>query len=420
MKTTIGQRFAKAIALILPGIFLLGFNIGTGSVTAMAKAGATYGMSLLWTVVASCFTTYFMINLYGKYTLATGETALQAFRKHIHPGMGIFFIIALTAGVSGSVMGVMGIVADISYEWSKTVIDGGIRPVYFAGFFIALVYFIFWNGRTQFFQRALAVIVAIMAACFLLNFFILMPPPIDIVKGMVPNLPEVPADQGKGPFLVIASMVGTTVFSGLFIIRTTLVKEAGWSINDIKKQRNDAIVSVSMMFIISAAIMAAAAGTLFKEGLGLTEPSQMITLLEPLAGKFATAIFAFGIIAAGVSSQFPNVLMLPWLLCDYNDSERKMTLAKYRIMVLIISMLGLVVPIFHARPVFVMIISQAFNSIILPVTVACILYLGNRKDLMGEHKNSIGANIFLIAVLIFSVSTSTMGIKGVLQLITGQ
>jgi manganese transport protein len=141
-----------------------------------------------------------MINLYGKYTLATGETALHAFRKHIHPAMGIFFIIALTAGVSGSVMGVMGIVADISYEWSKTVIDGGIQPVYFAGFFIALVYFIFWNGKTQFFQRALAVIVAIMAACFLLNFFILMPPPIDILKGMVPNLPEVPADQGKGPF----------------------------------------------------------------------------------------------------------------------------------------------------------------------------------------------------------------------------
>ncbi|MCK5692495.1 MAG: Nramp family divalent metal transporter [Bacteroidales bacterium] len=419
MTSTFRRKFAKALALVLPGIFLLGFNIGTGSVTAMAKAGATYGMSLLWTIVASCFTTYFMINLYGKYTLATGETALQAFRKHIHPGVGIFFIIALTAGVSGSVMGVMGIVADICYEWSKTVVSGGIQPVYFAGFFIAMVYFIFWNGKTQFFERALAVIVAIMAACFLLNFFIMMPPPIDILKGMIPNLPEVPADQGKGPFLVIASMVGTTVFSGLFIIRTTLVKEAGWTINDLKKQRTDAIVSVTLMFVISSAIMASAAGTLFKEGLGLSNASQMITLLEPLAGKLATAIFAFGIVAAGVSSQFPNVLMLPWLLCDYNQSERKMTLPKYRIMVLIISALGLVVPIFEARPVFVMIISQAFNSIILPVTVACILYLGNRRDLMGEHKNSLGTNIFLIVVLIFSILTSTMGIKGVLQLITG-
>lgn len=419
MKPSFRQKFAKALAMILPGIFLLGFNIGTGSVTAMAKAGATYGMSLLWTIIASCFTTYFLINIYGKYTLATGETALQAFRKHIHPGVGIFFIVALTAGVSGSVIGVMGIVADICYEWSKTVLDGGIHPIFFAGFFIALVYFIFWNGRTQFFQRALAVIVAVMAASFLLNFFIMMPPPIDILKGMIPNLPEVAADQGKGPFLVIASMVGTTVFSGLFIIRTTLVKEAGWTITDLKKQRNDAIVSVSLMFIISAAIMAAAAGTLFAEGLGMTEASQMITLLEPLAGKFATAVFALGIVAAGVSSQFPNVLMLPWLLCDYNHTERQMTLAKYRIMVLLISLLGLIVPIFEAPPVFVMIISQAFNSIILPVTIACILYLANRKDLMGEHRNGLGANIFLILVLIFSIFTSIMGIRGVLQLITG-
>lgn len=385
----------------------------------MAKAGATYGMSLLWTIVASCLATFLLITTYGRYTLVTGETALQAFRKHIHPAVGIFFIVALTAGVSGSVMGVMGIVADISYEWSKTFIDGGIAPLYFAIFFISIVYFIFWNGRTQFFERSLAVIVAVMSGCFLLNFFIMMPPPVDILKGLIPSLPEVSIDQGKGPFLVIASMVGTTVFSGLFIIRTTLVKEAGWTIKDLNHQRRDAIVSVVMMFIISGSIMAAAAGTLYAEGLGLTKASQMITLLEPLVGPFATSIFAVGIIAAGVSSQFPNVLMLPWLLCDYNQSERKMTLTKYRVIVFLISLLGLVVPVFHARPVFVMIVSQAFQSMILPVTVLCILYLGNRRDLMGKYKLSRLTNIFLLAILIFSFVTTTMGVKGVWQLITG-
>ena len=385
----------------------------------MAKAGATYGMSLLWTIVASCLATFLLITTYGRYTLVTGETALQAFRKHIHPAVGIFFIVALTAGVSGSVMGVMGIVADISYEWSKTFIDGGIAPLYFAIFFITLVYYIFWNGRTEFFERSLAVIVAIMSACFVFNFFIMMPPPIDILKGLIPNLPEVSADQGNGPFLVIASMVGTTVFSGLFIIRTTLVKEAGWTIRDLDHQRKDAIVSVVMMFVISGSIMAAAAGTLHAAGLGLTKASQMIELLEPLVGSFATSIFAVGIIAAGVSSQFPNVLMLPWLLCDYNQSEREMTLPKYRIMVFLISLLGLVVPIFQARPVFVMIVSQAFQSMILPVTVLCILYLGNRRDLMGEHKLTRLTNIFLVAILLFSFVTTSMGIKGVWQLVTG-
>ena len=410
-------KIAKTLALFLPGIFLLGFNIGTGSVTAMAKAGAEYGMSLLWTIVASCLCTFFMINLYGRYTLVTGETALQAFRRHIHPAVGIFFIVALTAGVCGSVMGVMGIVADICYEWSKTVVEGGIAPVYFAGVFIALVYFIFWNGKTEFFERSLAVIVAVMSASFLINFFMMMPPPMDIIRGLIPSLPEVQSDTGRGPFLVIASMVGTTVFSGLFIIRTTLVKEAGWTIQDYSSQRNDAMLSVSLMFIISAAIMAAAAGTLYVEGIGLSQASQMIELLEPLAGTLATTIFAVGIVSAGVSSQFPNVLMLPWLLCDYQGIERNMTLPRYRLMVFLISLLGLVVPIFEARPVLVMIVSQAFNAVILPITVGCILYLGNRKDLVGDYQNSRITNIILGAILLFSIFTSVIGIRGVWQMV---
>ena len=411
------KRLSKVLALFLPGIFLLGFNIGTGSVTAMAKAGADYGMSLLWTIVASCLATFVMINVYGRMTLVTGETALQAFRRHIHPLVGLFFIVALTAGVCGSVMGVMGIVAEISSEWSNGLVEGGIEPIWFAGFFVALVYFIFWNGNTQFFERSLAVIVAIMSACFILNFFILMPPPVEIAKGLLPTLPEVPLDKGKGPFLVIASMVGTTVFSGLFIIRTTLVKEAGWTITDSRTQRNDAIVAVGMMFVISGSVMAAAAGTLHVEGLGLENASQMIGLLEPLAGSLATTIFVVGIVAAGVSSQFPNVLMLPWLLCDFNQSERDMTLPQYRVIVLVISLLGLVVPILGARPVFVMIVSQAFNAVILPVTVACILYLGNRRDLMGEYRNSLPTNVVLAAILLFSLVTTSMGVRGVWQII---
>ena len=411
------DKLAKGIALFLPGIFLLGFNIGTGSVTAMAKAGATYGMSLLWTIVASCLATFFMINLYSRYTMVTGETALQAFRKHIHPAVGIFFIVALTTGVMGSVMGVMGIVADISYEWSKSFVDGGIAPIYFAAFYVAIVYFIFWNGETRFFERALAVVVAIMSICFLANFFLLMPPPSDIIKGLIPNVPIVPTDAGEGPYLVIASMVGTTVFSGLFIIRTTLVKEAGWTIADAKTQRRDAMVSVILMFVISMSIMAAAAGTLYAENIGLTKASQMIELLEPIAGSMAVAIFAIGIIAAGVSSQFPNVLMLPWLLCDYNSSPRTMTLTKYRIMVFFISLLGLVVPIFHARPVVVMIASQAFNSVILPVTVACILYLGNREDLMKQYRFSTGSNVVLLLILAFAIFTSVIGVRGVFDVL---
>ncbi len=410
------MNLKKLFKSLLPGIFLFGFNIGTGSVTAMAKAGATYGMSLLWTILLSCIITFFMIHYYGKYAIVTGETALAAFRKHIHPAVGVFFIVALTTNVSGSVIGVMGIIADICFEWSKTFITGGIPAVYFALFFIIVVYLLFLDGRMEFFQKVLSIIVAIMTVCFLINFFMLTPPLIEVVKGLVPRIPA--SEGGQNAFLVVASMVGTTVFSGLFIIRTTLVKEAGWTIADLKIQRKDALFSAFMMFVISAAIMASAAGTLYVNGLGLENASQMITLLEPLAGPFAVAIFTFGIVSAGLTSQFPNVLLLPWLLCDYNQTDRNLKLKKYRIMVFFISLLGLVVPIFNAKPIVVMIASQAFGSLIFPVTVSCILYLGNKRSIVGEYRYKFFTNFILILILIFAIYMSAIGFQGLYQTIS--
>ena len=376
----------------------------------MAKAGADYGMSLLWTILLSCSITFLLIHIYGKYTIITGETALEAFKKHIHPAIGIFFIVALGTNVCGSVMGVMGIISEVCYEWSKFFIKDGIQPVYFALFFVLLVYLAFLVGRTKFFEKALAVVVAVMALSFIINFFILIPPLHEIVKGLIPSVPS--ESTGSSSFLVIASMVGTTVFSGLFILRTTLVKEAGWSVKDLKTQRNDALFSAIMMFVISASIMASAAGSLFLRGIRLEKASEMINLLEPLAGSFAVFIFVIGLIAAGISSQFPNVLLVPWLICDYNQSERNMKLLKYRIIVFLISMLGLAVPVFHARPIIVMIASQAFGALILPFTVACIMYLGNRKKIISTFRFSLPVNIALSMIFIFSLIMSYMGFTG--------
>jgi Mn2+/Fe2+ NRAMP family transporter len=202
------------------------------------------------------------------------------------------------------------------------------------------------------------------------------------------------------------------VYSGLFIIRTTLVKEAGWTIADQKTQRRDAIISAAMMFIISASVMAAAAGTLYVNHISLTSSSEMIALLKPLAGPMTTALFITGFVAAGLSSQFPNVLLLPWLLCDYNNSERDMTKSRYRIIVFLMSLLGLVVPVFKAPPVLVMIASQAFNTVILPLTVLGILVLGNKQHIMHKYRFGFMTNFLLILILLFAVYMSGNGILG--------
>jgi len=403
------KNFFKSL---LPGIFLFGFTVGTGSVTAMAKAGADYGMSLLWTIFISCAITYFLIQLFGKFTLVTGLTALQSFRKHIHPAVSLLFIIALTTQVCGSVIGVMGILADVCYEWSKNFIDDGISPLAFALFFISFVYAIFLMGKTEVFEKVLAIFVAIMSLCFLINFIILMPPAMVILEGMIPNVPEASAD--KNSFLVIASMVGTTVFSGLFILRTILVKEAGWTMADIKTQNRDALFSAFLMFIVSTAIMAAAAGSLYIKGITLVNVTQMINLLEPLAGASAVAIFTIGLIAAGVSSQFPNVALLPWLLDDFHQRKPNLKRFSYRIIALGISSLGLIVPIFHAKPIAIMIGSQAFGALLLPATVACIYYVGNKVSLMGQHRFSSVTNAILAMIFLFSLVMSYLSGSGII------
>ncbi len=75
--------FTKAAVLlssISAGIFLIGYNIGTGSITTMASAGSEYGMTLTWALLLSCVFTYYLIIAFSRYTMVTGRTVLHSFR----------------------------------------------------------------------------------------------------------------------------------------------------------------------------------------------------------------------------------------------------------------------------------------------------------------------------------------------------
>ena len=79
----------KIIALVLgfgPGIFAIGYTIGTGSVTSMIVAGSKFGMQLLWVLLLSCLFSGVLMFAYGNYALITGETALYGFKKHLKFG----------------------------------------------------------------------------------------------------------------------------------------------------------------------------------------------------------------------------------------------------------------------------------------------------------------------------------------------
>ena len=147
------------------------------------------------------------------------------------------------------------------------------------------------------------------------------------------------------------------------------------------------------------------------------DTTQMLRLLEPLAGSLSVGLFAFGVVAAGLSSQFPNVLLFPWLYCDYRGIPFRLSAPFFRWIVAFISLLGLTVPLFGGRPILVMVTSQAFGALLLPASVVCILYLGNRRSLMGKNVLRWPDNLFLVVTLVFALIMALIGFRGIVAII---
>ena len=160
-------------------------------------------------------------------------------------------------------------------------------------------------------------------------------------------------------------------------------------------------------------VMAAAAGTLHPAGLKVDNAIDMVKLMEPLAGRFAISIFVGGIVAAGLSSLFPIILLAPWLFADFNNKPRNMKSRSSRLLVLFGVVLGLVVPIFGGRPVLVMIMSQAMAAIVTPLVLALMLIIYNKKSVMGDNTLGVSSNISMGFILLFTIAMAVAGIIGI-------
>lgn len=405
----------KLIASILPGIFLIGYNIGTGSITSMSKSGANFGMDLLWAVLLSCLITYYLINLFSKYTMVTGETVLQGMKKHISPALVIVLITALSMIILAALMGVIGIIADVLSVWSETTFQKSISPTFWAVLTAAIIYVVVFFGNYSSFEKILAVLVSIMGLAFIVSMFIELPSIGEIAHGLVPKLPQETVNSDNSAAVIIAGMVGTTVSVFAFIIRSQIVKDTGWKMADNKIQKRDALVSVSLMFILSAAVLITASSTLHANGLKMNSVSEMIPLLEPLAGDAALGIFVIGIIAAGLSSHLPNLLVIPWLIMDFKGGERNTRSTQSRIILLILSIVSVTGAILGFKPIFILLVSQACIAVVLPLTLAGVFYLTSMESLMHQYKNSKIQTLLNLAILTLSLYLSYLAIGGLWQ-----
>jgi Mn2+/Fe2+ NRAMP family transporter len=403
------KKVLLGLAAVGPGLFLIGYNIGTGSVTTMAKSGAEHGMSLFWALVLSCIFTYVLMVAYGQVTLVTGKTALANFRANFRYGTLLCFYImgALILGELLALMGIMGIVGDLLREGSRLMLGGeGIHPFWITLVCTTGLYAMLWYGKYQLFEKVLTLFVVLMALCFVIVFILVQPSLTAILAGLLPRIPNVP-----GAFGLVAAMAGTTCSAMVFIMRSIVVSEKGWTIRDLDTEKRDAFVSAGMMLVLSGVIMAVSAGTLHVMGLKLTDTIEMVRLFEPIGGEFAAYILILGITGAGLSTVFPIVLIAPWLISDYTGRPRDIRSPLYRILGLGGIMFAFGSQLLEQRPPALMVFSQAFQACILPAVVVPILLLINSKTLMGEYRAGLKMNIGLWAVLFFALVTTYLAIS---------
>lgn len=420
MSTQNKSIFGKIIALILgfgPGIFAIGYTIGTGSVTSMIVAGSTYGMQLLWVLLLSCIFSGVLIYAYGNYALLSGETALHGIKKHLTGGkiIAILIILGVSVGQWNSLMGILGISSNIIYELLAQNFPA-LGPYKYqtvlgiAIFIISIFYSIMLIGKYSLFEKLLVVFVSFMGLSFVFSLLFVYPLPEEVVKGLIPSIPNVPG--GK---MMVAAFVGTTMAAATFLSRPLFIKGKGWTKKDLHIQKKDAITAAFLIFAISGAVMAVATGALYKEGLSVTKVLDMANTLEPVAGKFATSIFFFGTLSAGLSSIFPCMLIVPLLIADYQSGELDTNSKQFRVITFIAALVSLIVPIFGSNPIEMQILSQVFNVFVLPLVIIGIIFLIRNNPIMKDHPTSIWVKIGLYCALFFSCVISYNGIVALFE-----
>lgn len=411
------KKLLAAVLAFGPGIFAIGYTIGTGSVTSMIVAGSTYGMQLLWVLLLSCIFSGVLMFAYGNFALVTGQSALYAFKKHLKWGklIAILIILGISFGQWNSLMGILGISSNIIFEifliYFPDLADYQYESVLAIAIVVIIIFYGFLMvGKYAFFEKILVIFVTIMGLSFLISLFMVYPLPIEVAKGLIPTIPKVEGGQ-----MMVAAFVGTTMAAATFLSRPLFVKGKGWTIKNLGQQKKDAIIAACLVFLISASVMAVACGALYHQGQPVTKVLDMVNTLEPVAGKFALTLFFFGTLSAGLSSIFPCLLIAPILLADYQSGELDTSSKQFKIITAIASLFALIVPVFGANPIEMQIVSQVFNVFVLPLVILGIILLVNNKKLMTTYKASIWLNIGLFAALFFACVISYNGVVALID-----
>jgi Mn2+/Fe2+ NRAMP family transporter len=389
------RRIALFLAVIGPGMITSNVDNDAGGIATYTQAGSSYGYALLWSLIPMTIALYVTEEMCARMGVVTGKGLSDLIREEF--GFRSTFFVMVT----GFFVDLGNVVAEFAGVAAAAQIFG-ISKYIAVPLAAAVVWILVLKGT----YRQVEVIFLIACVFYLTYLFsALLSHPDWLQAARMTVIPSIHFDIGY--LVTLTALVGTTIAPWQFFYLQAGFVEKKVGPRQYPQARLDVLFgSISCMVIVFFIIICTAA-TLHANGLtNLTDAADAARALIPLAGKWAGLLFAFGLLNASLFAATILPLSTAHVICEGLgfeagiDHKFREAPAFYWLYTILIVVGGGIVLIPSAPLWKIFIFSQVGNGVWLPVVVIFILLLVNRKDLLGEHTNTLSFNIVAWATAI--------------------
>ena len=376
-----------------PSLLVTAAFIGPGTLVTASRAGAGYGVTLLWAVLFSVAATGILQDMAARVGLAGRRGLAEAIRdslanRWIRVGaLGLItgtILVGTAAFQTGNLIGAaLGLNLLLGPAAALALGVGGLA----AG--------VLMTGTYQTIQNTLVGLVGLMGLVFCAVAVLTAPDLGDLIAGiLIPRLPP-------GSLLTVLALIGTTFVSyNLFLHANTVLErwpDAGRNDENLRESRRDTVFAVALGGLITAAVIVASA---------------------PLLGRAAPVFFGLGLFAAGLTSAITAPLAAAYAASGALGWRPDLRSGRFRLLWGLVLATGVVCAVtLGGAPYQVILLAQAGNGIVLPLTLILLLIVVNKTRIMGPHRNSRLANLLGAIVVLVISGLSLMQLARVLGLV---
>jgi NRAMP (natural resistance-associated macrophage protein)-like metal ion transporter len=388
-------RIVAFLAVLGPGFITANVDNDPGGILTYSQAGAQFGYQLLWTLIPTTIALIVVQEMAARMGAITGKGLSDLIREEF--GLRATFFTMLVLGLADF----GNIIAEFAGLASGMGIFG-VSKYIVVPLGAALVWTLIVKGRYKPVERIL-IVASLVYFAYPVSAFLAKPDwDLALKQTFFPTLSSDPAY-----LVLIVGLIGTTITPWMQFYLQAAVVERGIDKRQYNLCRLDVITGCIVTDVIAFFIVVACGATIFHSNHPeITDVAQAALALRPFAGKFASLLFAAGLINASLLSAAILPLATSYNICEglgfESGVDKRFSEAPifYWLYTLLIGG-GAAFVLIPRLPLLKFILySQVANGILLPFVLVYMLRLINRPRLMGEFKNGVWQNVIAWATAI--------------------